>query len=103
MATPQKLVYQRLVPSQTGRHALSEFSRQERSEAGIGVVSGPVPPGDGSPPEAATDIRPNDRGSVGEVGGISGGAGEEDPEMAKTTPTLLLPLPWRSRQCVAEC
>ena len=26
----------------------------------------------------------NDRGSVGEVGGISGGAGEEDPEMAKT-------------------
>ena len=28
--------------------------------------------------------RDNDRGSVGEVGGISGGAGEEDPEMAKT-------------------
>ena len=26
----------------------------------------------------------NDRGSVGEAGGFSGGAGEEDPEMAKT-------------------
>ena len=51
------------MPSQTGRHALSEFSRQERSEAGIGVVSGPVPPGDGSPPEAATDIRP---GAIGQ-------------------------------------